>query len=143
MIELTRDYETLRTQYTGLLVKREEARRSADLERLQIGEQFKVLDPARIPEQPYSPNRMRIMMLGALFGLGLGVGIVAMLEVFDTSLKTEDDVVRSLKLPVLAVVPVMTGQNDERRQRRLRATAASSAAVLVVAATVTMWVFRA
>src|SRR5262249_11946255 len=46
LIELTRDYATLQTTYQSLLSKREEAKLAANLERRNIGEQFKVLDPA-------------------------------------------------------------------------------------------------
>ena len=47
LIELTRDYETLQSIYTSLLSKREDSKIAANLERRQIGEQFKILDPAR------------------------------------------------------------------------------------------------
>jgi len=38
----------------------------------QIGEQFRILDPARVPLKPRSPNRMRINGLATLAGLGWG-----------------------------------------------------------------------
>src|SRR5579862_8232168 len=60
MIALTRDYSTLQSMYTGLLAKRQDSKVAANLERNQIGEQFRVLDPARVPQRPYSPNVMRI-----------------------------------------------------------------------------------
>ena len=49
LVELTRDYTTLQTTYQSLLAKREESKIAANLERRNIGEQFKVLDPARVP----------------------------------------------------------------------------------------------
>src|SRR5262249_39113561 len=57
MVELTRDYSTMQSMYSNLLMKKEEANIAANLERRQIGEQFKLLDPAQIPERPYSPDR--------------------------------------------------------------------------------------
>ena len=75
LVELTRDYETLRQIYTGLLTKNENARASANLERRQIGEQFRLLEPARLPERPISPNRPQIYTMGALGGLALGLGL--------------------------------------------------------------------
>ena len=53
MVGLTRDYETLQRQYRSLLEKYEESKIAANLERRQIGEQFRILDPARVPERPY------------------------------------------------------------------------------------------
>jgi len=59
MTEMNRDYETLQQTYRSLLGKKEESQISANLEKRQIGEQFKILDPARMPEKPASPDRPR------------------------------------------------------------------------------------
>jgi polysaccharide chain length determinant protein (PEP-CTERM system associated) len=118
--ELTRDYTTLQALYTSLLSKNEEAKISANLERRQIGEQFKVLDPARLPEKPFSPNRLRIVAGGVLAGVALGIGLVALLEYRDTSLKTDEDVMTALALPALALIPIMRSAGELRRQRRHR-----------------------
>jgi polysaccharide chain length determinant protein (PEP-CTERM system associated) len=118
LIELTRDYSTIQTMYRSLLAKNEEAKISADLERRQIGEQFKVIDPARLPQKPFSPDRFRIALLGIAFGLALGGGIAALLEYRDTTLKTDEDVLVALALPVLALVPVIRSDGERRQQRR-------------------------
>ena len=64
LAELTRDYTTLQQIYSDLLAKNEESKVAANLERRQIGEQFKLLDPARLPEKPISPNRLMINLIG-------------------------------------------------------------------------------
>ena len=60
LAELTRDHETVQKMYTDLLAKNEESKIAANLERRQIGEQFKILDAARPAEKPFSPNRIVI-----------------------------------------------------------------------------------
>lgn len=45
-------YEVLQETYKALLTKSQESRMVANLERRQIGEQFKVIEPARLPERP-------------------------------------------------------------------------------------------
>jgi polysaccharide chain length determinant protein (PEP-CTERM system associated) len=121
MTELMRDYETLQKTYTSLLGRREESKTAADLERRQIGEQFKILDPAREPERPISPQRPQLYAMGTIVGLVLGLGLAGLLEYRDTSLKTEDDVVQTLALPVLALIPTMGAMavDDGWRKRRL------------------------
>ena len=138
---LMRDYDTLNTIYKNLLAKREEAQMSNDLDREQAGEQFKVLDPARLPQKAYSPNRIRIVAIGFAAGLVLGFAIAGLLEYRDTSLRTEDEIVKMLVLPVVAAVPVLTSIAERRRQRRnlLLTTAAS---LLVVAGGVTGVLWR-
>jgi polysaccharide chain length determinant protein (PEP-CTERM system associated) len=135
LTELTRDYATIQGMYRSLLTKNEEAKISADLERRQIGEQFKVIDPARLPQQPFSPDRLKISLLGALVGLSLGIGLTALLEYRDTTLKTDDDVLAALALPVLALVPVIRSEAERRHQRRSKfLLSLASVATLLVSA---------
>jgi polysaccharide chain length determinant protein (PEP-CTERM system associated) len=142
LTELMRDYETLQKSYVSLLGKKEDSKISANLERRQIGEQFKILDPAREPETPFSPKRPQLDIMGAAFGLALGLGLTALLEYLDSSLKTEDDVVQALMLPVLALIPLMATGVDERRSRKRRAlmlSCVAAAVVLISAAAAAAW----
>ena len=113
---LTRDYDTLQETYRGLLTKKQESEISANLERQQIDAQFKVLDPARLPERPFAPNRPRLYAAGALGGLGIGLLFAGILEWFDRSLRTENDVRAALRVPVLAAIPpVLTRRFESPR----------------------------
>ncbi|MCU0255984.1 MAG: hypothetical protein MUF60_04525, partial [Vicinamibacterales bacterium] len=140
MVALTRDYETLRTRYTQLLSKREDAKIAANLERRQIGEQFKIVDAARLPERPESPDRPRLYLMGLLAGLALGVGLAGLLEYRDTSLRTEDDVVTTLSVSVLALVPeIVTAAERLRARRRRMALSAGALAMGLVVALAVVW----
>ncbi|MFN7978426.1 MAG: GNVR domain-containing protein [Vicinamibacterales bacterium] len=135
LTELTRDYDTLQNSYKALLTKRQEAQIASNVERRQIGEQFRVLDPARRPERPYSPNRPLVQALGTLIGFIIGIAIIAISEVRDRTLHTETDVLQALNLPVLATVPRM--RNADERKRHLRQVLGlSSAAVAGIAVAV-------
>jgi len=137
--ELMRDYETLDAQYRTLLGRSEQSRIAADLERRQIGEQFRLIDPARVPERPISPDRVRLNIMGAMAGLALGFALIALVEYRDTSFRTEDDFTVSLALPVLAVIPSMIARSDRRKVKKRRlitvtaslVAAASTIAVIV------------
>jgi uncharacterized protein involved in exopolysaccharide biosynthesis len=103
--ELTRGYQTALESYNELQKKRDDSQMAAELERKQQGEQFRVLDPANLPDKPSFPNRPLFAAGGLGGGLALGLGIAFLLEMKDSSLKTERDVEFALRLPVLAMIP--------------------------------------
>jgi polysaccharide chain length determinant protein (PEP-CTERM system associated) len=136
---LARDYETVSQQYKGLLANSKSAEMSEELERRQGGEQFRLVDPARIPERPVSPNRRRIVAMGVAAGLALGLALAGLLEYRDRSLRSEGDVFATLALPVVAVIPIMPTRDERRRRRRLALTLASATVVLVALAAGVGW----
>jgi hypothetical protein len=76
-------------------------------------------------------------LIGAFMGLALGLVVVALLEYRDSSVRTEEDVLVALSLPVLALVPTMSSSRNPRfwrRRRTLRLGSSSAAMVLVAAA---------
>jgi uncharacterized protein involved in exopolysaccharide biosynthesis len=143
LTELMRDYTIVQESYASLKRKSEDAKIAVNLERRQIGEQFKVIDGARLPERPFSPDRRRLSLMGLLGGLGFGLAIAAFLEYRDTTFKNDNDVVISLALPVIAIVPAMHNVIEVRRMqvRRWR-LAAVSACLAIVAAAVVAWRLR-
>jgi uncharacterized protein involved in exopolysaccharide biosynthesis len=70
------EYEMLETRYKDLLMKLEDSRLAANLEHLSIGEQFKLLDSARRPERPFTPNRLNMTLIGAVTGLCFGIAMM-------------------------------------------------------------------
>jgi polysaccharide chain length determinant protein (PEP-CTERM system associated) len=112
--ELTRGYQTALDSYNELQKKRDASAMAADLERKQQGEQFRVLDPANLPDKPSFPNRPLFAVGGFGGGLGLGLVIAFLLEMKDSSLKTERDVEFILHLPVLAMIPELEPADSDR-----------------------------
>jgi protein tyrosine kinase modulator len=138
LIALTRDYDTLQKGYAALLAKREDAQIAANLERRQIGEQFRILDAARMPEKPSRPNRPLIDAAGAIVALGLGLALAALLEYRDMTLNREGDIALALHLPVLGAIPALltSGDRARRRQRKLVASVTVTALILATAAAI-------
>jgi polysaccharide chain length determinant protein (PEP-CTERM system associated) len=138
LVELTRDYATMQAAYTNLLVKREDAMLAANLERRQIGEQFKLLDTASLPERPFNQQqRVAIMSAGAIAGLILGLLLIGLGEFHDSSFRTEEEALRALSVPVLALIPSMSSAREAQAvKRRARLMDAFGGAILTAAALV-------
>ena len=134
MTDLTRGHEGLRSTHEALLKKLQDARLGSSLEQQQVGQQLRIIDPARRPAQPRSPDRVRMNALGASAGLVLGLLFVGLLEYRDTSLRTDDDVLVALSLPVLALVPTMRTSSRRGRWRGLIAGSSVAVVLSVVAA---------
>ena len=64
-----------------------------------------LVDQAEVPLRPVSPNLILNLILSIVLGLGAGISLAYFIEYLDTSVKTVDDVERSLGLPVLGVIP--------------------------------------
>jgi len=67
--------EVLRSNYKNLLEKRQQAAMRVSLERSQNGEQFALLEPARLPERPVGPTRNAAAVAGGLAGLVLALAV--------------------------------------------------------------------
>ena len=117
--ELTRGYQTALDSYNNLLRKRDDAERAKELQQEQAGEQFRVLDPANLPDTPSFPNRPLFALGGLAGGLGLGLCLAFLLEMKDSSLRTEQDVEFALRLPVLALIPTIEPALSKRPKESL------------------------
>jgi uncharacterized protein involved in exopolysaccharide biosynthesis len=138
-IALTRDYDTLTSSYRDLLQKSENSKVAANLERRNVGEQFRVLDPARVPVQPVGPMRLQINAVALGIGLALGLALVGFLEIRDSTFHTESDVLDALALPVLALVPLVQTREELTRNRRIRLAVAGCASLVALTAGVVFW----
>jgi uncharacterized protein involved in exopolysaccharide biosynthesis len=105
LLFLTRDYDLLNDNYRSLMDKKIQAQMSENLERKQKGEQFKIIDPARLPEKPIKPDRNKILLMGAFIGLAMGLGLAWFRESLDQSFHTVSDVEDFLEIPVIATIP--------------------------------------
>lgn len=116
MATLSRDHDDTKKLYSSLLVKRQEAGMAANLEQKDLGDRFRLIESAQLPEMPSSKSRRSQFLLGLLAALGLAVGLGAFLEYRDTSIRSELDITAALGLPVLALIPDL-GRWGPRRTR--------------------------
>ena len=139
---LTRDYDTEQANYKDLLQKSSAAQVALNLEEQEIGERFRIVDPAGVPVHPLPAVRGRINAGGLALGLVIGFGLAALLEFRDKSFRSDSDVLQVLALPVLATVPrIETTAEKERNRRRRMALSFAGATCLMIAGYVT-WTLK-
>jgi polysaccharide chain length determinant protein (PEP-CTERM system associated) len=114
VLGLMRDYQKLSENYSALLSKKLDAEMAARLERQQKGQQFRVLDPAYLPEQPSFPNRGLFALSGVGIGILLGIGLAITVDALDPTIKDAESVRAGFSFPVLAVIPYVKPRDQAR-----------------------------
>jgi polysaccharide biosynthesis transport protein len=104
LAELMQDHSIALQNYQSLLEKRLLAKTSANLEKKQQSEQFRILAPANFPTAPSRPQRSLVMGIGAALGGGLGVGLL-LLHYFHPVFSTPEDSYGAFGVPVLVTIP--------------------------------------
>jgi uncharacterized protein involved in exopolysaccharide biosynthesis len=124
---LLRDYETTTAKYREIHAKQMEAQVGQQLEQERKGERFTLIDPAALPEEPISPNRPAIVFLSLVFAIGGGVGLAAVGESLDSSVRGIKGVTAVLGVAPLAMIPLRETTKDRRRQTRRKLLVVSAA----------------
>ena len=81
--EIFIELNNTQAKYNDLMKKSMEAKVAQGLEKEQKGERFTLIDPARLPEKPYKPNRVAIMLLGFVLSISAGIGLAFLKEFND------------------------------------------------------------
>jgi polysaccharide biosynthesis transport protein len=126
-MSLIRDLENAQIKYREVRQKQMEAQLAQNLETERKGERFTLVEPPVPPEEPSSPNRRMILILGAVLALLAAAGCAFIKEAVDRSVRDRSDLTRLLTVPPLAIVPWIETQAERalRVRRRWYAMAGS------------------
>lgn len=108
--ELAAIVGTFEDQTRGTILKEEFRRADAEV-------RFRVIDPANRPVTPITDDQNKIMLIAVFGGLGCGVGAVYLLEFFDHSFKSVDEIEAFLGLNVLGTIPKIQAADGGRVPR--------------------------
>ena len=128
---------SMQLKYDDLMKKVLEAKVSQGLEKEQMGERFTLIDSARFPELPISPNIPLFLLIGLFLGIGTGIGTASVRENSDESVRTPEELAELSGLPVLGGIPGMLSAKERLRKQKVRwivslSTAGVLAAGLIV-----------
>ena len=116
--ELLRDCDAAQKKYAETTAKLMEARQGQSLEQLQAGEKFTIIDPPQLPEIPVKPKRIAISLIGFILGIAAGVGVGAVMEFADSTIRSPKDIRRITGHPVLASIPDVAEVQKKRGRNK-------------------------
>jgi polysaccharide chain length determinant protein (PEP-CTERM system associated) len=112
LLSLNRNYENIQETYNSLLQRKLEADIAANMEKRQKGEQFRVLDPGRLPDKPISPNMLKLFLLSLTAGLVCSGISIFLLDFLNYSVRKPENISDRLGIPVLVVMPTIRHARD-------------------------------
>ena len=127
------DRNNLQAKFEDLNKKSMDAEVAYGMEKEQLGEKFSIVEPARLPEKPDSPNVPAILLIGLVLGLGSGVGAAAIKESTDDTVRDAGRLTEETGFPVLTGIPEIVTPGDVARKKLLRVRAAAGAVAVLVA----------
>lgn len=78
-------------------------------------EVIRLAEEARPAARPFRPNTRQMLLRGALLGIGLGIGMIFLLYYSDHRFRRNEEVERSLGIPVLTSLPMISGKTVHER----------------------------
>jgi succinoglycan biosynthesis transport protein ExoP len=133
-LELNRGYNIAKQEYEQLQARIAEAKMSERLESQNKGERFTLLDRAGLPRTPLEPNRPAIIFLGFVLALGVGIGLAALVDGLDSTVRSESDLEGLLSMGPLVSIPYVNTVQDIRARwiRRISGFGALVASIALI-----------
>jgi len=116
--DLNRGYEQSKANYDDLLKKKTSSQMATNLELLQQGEHFQMIDPPSLPLKPDFPNRLKFCGIGLGIGIALGGALAGGTEYLDDRLYNEKALKELLPVAVISEIPPITNPQEEKKQER-------------------------
>jgi tyrosine-protein kinase Etk/Wzc len=111
MVRLEREVDLQASLYSQLKEKYQETL----IQESSKVKEVAIVKPAVIPSQPFNiPSNLIIIGTGIAVGLIIGLVFAFLIEVFDTSMGTIEDVEELLQVPVLGVIPLLHSDESSK-----------------------------
>lgn len=133
---LIRERDTAQKKYEELLGKKMNAQIAQSLESENKSERFTLLEPPVLPEKPFKPDRIKIIVLGFFLAMASSGGAIMVLESIDKRIRGAEALAHILGQRPMVIIPYLPILEDDVRRKRMYKLAiiAAFVALIVVAA---------
>ncbi len=114
---MARDVQVNETIYNMLLQRLETAKITQRLQSSKEGTRYTVLDPPRIPLEPFYPNKILVAIMGLVLGLFVGVALVFLKEFLDNSFLDVQEAKEFLGVPLLGAISRIRTKDSIREEK--------------------------
>lgn len=114
---LQRRMSALQDQQERATAKLAEAATGEKLEVNRQAERFIVIEQAQVPTSPIAPKRILIAAAGAAASIAVGLGLVVLLELLNSSIRSSSDLQRRVNLRPIVVVPYIKTRREVLNRR--------------------------
>jgi succinoglycan biosynthesis transport protein ExoP len=125
---LMQEQGVLQTQYLDLRTLEGEASMGEALETGKSGERLTIIQPARVPGSPISPNRVSLSFLGVVLAIAIGLGVASLTDAMDTTVRGRNDVYQLIGAPPMGIIPYV--ENTADKAKRISINVVMTAATL-------------
>jgi protein tyrosine kinase modulator len=129
---LQRDYTNAKLQYEDVKSKQINAKIAENLALEDKAERFILKQSPEFPKYRESPKRTRLMLLGMVASLVLGLALAILLEMLDPRVRGIAAVTSIVDTKLLAVIPYIETQAEVNKKRKVMKAFSTGAIFLVV-----------
>lgn len=131
--QLNRDYDINKKNYNDLVSRRESAALSGDLEGAAGVADFRLIDPPRASTKPVAPNRLLLLPLALVAGIGAGFAVAFAFSQLRAVFYDPRSLTDAVGLPLLGTVSlVLTDANQAAKKGDLKKFAGASFGLVLV-----------
>lgn len=118
--DLTRDHANNLAKYKELRAKQLEAELGQNLESENKGESFTLIEPPQVSNKAEKPNRPKIMALGFMASIAVGLGLALLIEMVKGGARGYAEITRIVGKAPLVVVPIISTLYEEKTKKTIK-----------------------
>lgn len=132
--DLMLDLDTTSKKYEEIKSKQMEAELAQNLETERKGERYSLIEPPILPDDPVSPNRIAIIIIGLILATVAAAAVAGVLELLDESVKGRVELTQLLGAAPLVTIPyVLIAEEEKTVNKKARLMWIAAAVAVVIA----------